>query len=69
MVAGARLLSHKKKFYRLPTREDGEKWTAETAKALTLDQVKAIIEEGDTGSIWQGDTLGSLRASICGRHD
>ena len=38
-------IKYKKKFYKLPPREDGEKWTSETAKALTLEDVKAIIEE------------------------
>ena len=38
-------IKYKKKFHKLPPREDGEKWTAETAKELTLDDVKAIIEE------------------------
>ena len=38
-------IKYKKKFYRLPPREDGEKWDAGMAKSLTLDEVKAIIEE------------------------
>ncbi len=38
-------IKYKKKFVKLTPREDGEKWTAEEAKELTVEQVKAMIEE------------------------
>ena len=38
-------IKFKKKFVKLPPRTDGEKWTAEMAKALSLEEVKAIIAE------------------------
>ena len=43
-------IKHKRKFFKLPPREDGEKWTAETAKAVTLEEAKAIIEEQAPGT-------------------
>ena len=43
-------IKFKKKFFRLPQREDGEKWTAEMAKDLTLEQVKVAIEEEMPGA-------------------
>ncbi len=38
-------IKFKKKFIKLSPREDGEKWTTEQALALSVEQVKAMIEE------------------------
>ncbi len=38
-------IKFKKKFVKLPRRENGDKWTAEEAKALTLEEVKEFIVE------------------------
>ncbi len=38
-------IKYKKKFVKLAPRGDGEKWTAELAKELSVEQVKAMIEE------------------------
>ena len=38
-------IKYKKKFVKMGRMPDGEKWTPEAAKALTLEQVKAMIEE------------------------
>jgi len=43
-------VKHKRKFFKLPPREDGEKWTSETAKAVTLEEAKALIEEQAPGT-------------------
>ena len=38
-------IKFKKKFVKMGTMPNGEKWTQEAAKALTLEEVKAMIEE------------------------
>ena len=38
-------IKFKKKFVKMGVMPNGEKWTQEAAKALTLDEVKAMIEE------------------------